>query len=109
MEIPACRVTLPTISTKDYEEAVYILLPATQKEAEAISSGQSMNEGFDHLSQGDLYAVCQIYRDCLEGEPWFSSVACDAADKRACFVDRLFGTRGETRTTVVQWSKGTIF
>ena len=25
------------------------------------------------------------------------------------FVDRLYGTRGETPTTVIQWSKGTIF
>ena len=34
--------------------------------------------------------------------------ACETNDPKTVFVDRLFGTRGETPTTVIQWSKGTI-
>ena len=30
-------------------------------------------------------------------------------DSSITYVDRLYGTRGETPTTVIQWSKGTIF
>ena len=106
LESPACRVTSPMTKT---QKSVHILLPATQEEAEAISTGQRMSEDSDYLSQGDLYVVRQVNSDCLASGPWLCFVACDAADKRACFVDRLYGTRGETPTTVVQWSKGTIF
>ena len=35
--------------------------------------------------------------------------ACQGDDDHALFRDTLFGTRGETPTTVIQWSKGTIF
>jgi hypothetical protein len=35
--------------------------------------------------------------------------ACSETDPEAIFVNRLHGSRGETPTTVVQWSKGTIF
>jgi hypothetical protein len=34
---------------------------------------------------------------------------CEANNCSAVIKDRLFGTRGETPTTVIQWSKGTIF
>jgi hypothetical protein len=34
---------------------------------------------------------------------------CTKEDQDAIFLDPLYGTKGETPTTVVQWSKGTIF
>jgi len=39
----------------------------------------------------------------------FQLQACGVDDDHALFVDKLYGTRGETPTTVVQWSKGTVF
>jgi hypothetical protein len=34
---------------------------------------------------------------------------CQKEDHDAIFVDPFYGTRGETPTSVIQWSKGTIF
>lgn len=48
----------------------------------------------------------QIEKDSLYT---FYIEACTEDDEKAMFKDRLYGTRGETPTTVVQWSKGTIF
>lgn len=33
---------------------------------------------------------------------------CEASDNNACFQDRFYGSRGDTPTSVIQWSKGTI-
>ena len=45
-----------------------------------------------------------------EAVTWtFACVPCQDDDTNAAYRDALFGKRGETPTTVVQWSKGTIF
>lgn len=47
--------------------------------------------------------------DWFPDGPWYCFAPCDASGKRACYIDRLFDTRGETPTTVIQLIKGTIF
>ena len=59
------------------------------------------------LSPGDLLATVSPGKAREEGL-WFAFAPCEASVS-ATFVDRLYGTRGSTPTTVVQWSKGTIF
>ena len=100
LESPACR---PALSSE--EGAVLILLPTTSEEATATES-ESIEVS---LSPGDLHAVRLLGDEICSNGPWYTFAACDPTDARACFVDQLFGKRGETPTTVVQWSKDTIF
>ena len=108
LESPACRAALPTISQ---ETAIRIVLPMTPEQAASISMDRdSSSAGF--LASGDLHATRFTLEDSpavVANGPWYAFVACDPTDARACYVDRLFGSRGETPTSVVQWSKGTIF
>ena len=85
----------------------------TTKDAAAAAGGD--------LAPGDVYARRVVLTSDRDAELRSSSrsntddkisflVASTAADDPfATFVDPLFGARGETPTTVVQWSKGTIF
>jgi hypothetical protein len=56
------------------------------------------------INQNENDDNCQVRNNCN-----FYVVPCSAKDSRAVFADPFFGTRGETPTTVIQWSKGTIF
>jgi hypothetical protein len=69
-------------------------------------------EDVGDLGPGDCLAAIASGID--DGSPDANSFicmleACAADDPNALFVNRLHGSRGETPTTVVQWSKGTIF
>lgn len=60
--------------------------------------------GFD-LGPGDVLAAVAESLD-----HWTETVApCQVDDPSVFYRDALFGIRGETPTTVIQWSKGTIF
>lgn len=69
------------------------------------------------LSVGDAIAINHDGSMVLEGQhdhgaiEWFSFVPHDAKDDEGnpTFINPLYGMKGETPTTVVQWSKGTIF
>jgi hypothetical protein len=99
------------------EVGVKMLLSYTEEEAHTASqilSQLGSSSGGGSLSVGDLCAISitvddkKHHDDDLFG-PWYSFVACTHDDSRVTFVDRLYGLRGETPTTVIQWSKGTIF
>lgn len=63
--------------------------------------------GFD-LGPNDVLVSSSVSLE--EAVTWtFTCVPCQADDTNAAYRDALFGKRGETPTTVVQWSKGTIF
>lgn len=79
---PACRLT-ETPSTSDTVVAI------------TVDSSD--------LQAGDMWARKGVYESALLFEP------AAADDSLRTFVDPLFGTRGETPTTVIQWSKGTVF
>lgn len=36
-------------------------------------------------------------------------LVCDISDERVIFSDKFYDSRGQTPTSVIQWSKGTIF
>lgn len=38
----------------------------------------------------------------------YSFIPCSKSDKRATFIDKFHGSRGERPTSVIQWSKGTF-
>jgi hypothetical protein len=66
------------------------------------------------LGPGDCLAA-MIVSNSDDGSPdannsfLYILEACAADDPNVLFVNRLHGTRGETPTSVVQWSKGTVF
>jgi hypothetical protein len=92
---PACKPSsTPPSTTRD---TVKIIIPRVD---------------IGDLGPGDCLAA--IASDCDDGSPdtnsfMFMLEACAADDPNALFVNRLHGSRGETPTTVVQWSKGTVF
>jgi hypothetical protein len=108
MNSPACRLLeIPPAATD--REILQIALPTTNQQVDSVNK---LIGADGLLSSGDLVARV------ISGQPssssqddgcWFHFVPCDASDSSVLFADRLFGTRGETPTTVVQWSKGTIF
>jgi hypothetical protein len=96
LKSPGCKPssTPPSTSTRD---TVKIIIPR-------VDVGD--------LGPGDCLAVIASISD--DGSPDANSFiymleACAADDPNALFVNRLHGSRGETPTTVVQWSKGTVF
>ena len=99
MESPACRL----VETAEKEQnVVQVSLPISEESARQLESSSGVS-----LSPGDLLAKTSS-GESHEGGLWFTFVPCSASES-VLFVDRLHGTRGETPTTVVQWSKGTIF
>ena len=65
-----------------------------------------------YLGPGDLYACTnpQIHPlSCQSGVECFFFKSALKDNPEAVFVDPLHGSRGETPTTVIQWSKGTAF
>jgi hypothetical protein len=69
------------------------------------------NEGsHPDLSDGDLLILQSLQDD--NSPPFrifFEAAQADDTSHPVTFHDPLFGTRGDTPTSVLQWSKGTIF
>lgn len=107
MNSPACRLLREAPKEASQQRAVRIVLPTSELEAQTIND--KLGSVVGSLSPLDLIAVTASV-DSLreESDTWLQFVPCETNDS-ALFVDPLFETRGETPTTVVQWSKGTIF
>ena len=105
LEAPACRhdvATTPTGSDDTTERVVQVLVATrdtTIGEQWDLQAGDVWAQQCDNLHPTASSDGCQEYR----------FVATTAEDPAADYVDPLFGMRGETPTSVVQWSKGTIF
>ena len=96
LQSPACRPSSTPLSTT--RDTVKIIIPR-------VDVGD--------VGPGDcLAAIASISDDRLSDANnsfLYMLEACAADDPNALFVNRLHGSRGETPTSVVQWSKGTIF
>ncbi|CAB9525847.1 expressed unknown protein [Seminavis robusta] len=97
MGAPACR----NFEQDDGSPSAYVYYtdqPETVGEFD-LSPGDLLVSSFERISSHQASLVT-----------WQGAyVACSAEDNNAVYRDILFGTRGETPTTVIQWSKGTIF
>ena len=96
-------------------EVLHIILPwkdenNAHEAMKRISSTEAKAfYGGGDLSQGDAFAFIGTQENSSEGNEYiFSFIPCDPSDGDAVFVDRFFGKRGDTPTSVLQWSKGTI-
>jgi hypothetical protein len=102
LQSPGCKLQ-PTSSSKN--PAICVMIPTTESGAATVGARFSM-----HLAVGDCYAT--ILNDAspdFDGVALWTLEVCTKEDLDAIFLDPLYGTKGETPTTVVQWSKGTIF
>jgi hypothetical protein len=98
LDVPACRVVVSdTTTTKCLLLQVVVALKSTT------------NGDNDDLQPGDVWAGQDQASNETEGKIRFLFTATTADDPMATYVDPLFGKRGDTPTTVIQWSKGTIF
>ena len=114
--IAARLLDAPAISTDDNKQpfdggAVRVLLPTTEGEAETMSRTLGAFAGGGSLAPGDVFAMSTSTSNFADGSSslaWRTYHACNANDPAAVFIDKLYGSAGETPTTVIQWSKGTV-
>ena len=85
------------------QRLLFVALPQSEEQARELEHSSRVS-----MSPGDLLAMIASDRLTMEEERWLVFAPSDASS-RVDFVDPLYGTRGETPTTVIQWSKGTIF
>jgi hypothetical protein len=103
------------ISSCNNPSGVTIFLPRTEEEAQRVMNilECEMNSSFyggGNLNYGDAFNFSRSLVRCIPSSAnLFSFLPCDTTDKEVIFVDRFHGSRGRTPTSVIQWSKGTIF
>ena len=103
------------ISSCDNPSGVTIFLPRTEEEAQRVMNilEGEMNSSFyggGNLNDGDAFVFSRSLVRCIPSSAnLFSFLPCDTTDKEVIFVDHFHGSRGRTPTSVIQWSKGTIF
>mmetsp|Transcript_10011 Transcript_10011/g.28047 ORF Transcript_10011/g.28047 Transcript_10011/m.28047 type:complete len:150 (-) Transcript_10011:131-580(-) len=92
----------------DGEFAICIFLPPNEKDALDSADGIGSAGGGGSLAPGDVFATRNC-ADILDSAcQWRRYTACSKDNPAAIFVDSLYGSKGETPTTVIQWSKGTV-
>ena len=95
---------------------VHVFLPVNEVErtkcTSLLSQSNSVTYGGGDMLVGEAHVV--MTHDFKESNSisscCYAFVPCEtASDDNAanCFEDRFYGTRGETPTTLIQWSKGT--
>lgn len=119
LNAPACKATStttasnPTDDASSMEKAYVYYMDDDDDESESCNSNVANSFGLD-LGRSDVLVAASWK---VSNNPktkgmvaWKGSLeACSTDDKNAIYQDVLFGTRGETPTTVIQWSKGTVF
>ena len=114
---PACRRVYPGENHSQSNPSrvgVHIFLPVTEIErnkcASFLSQLNLITYGGGDMMLGDAHMVATHVLTKTNHLSWcYTFVPCDKGDAANIFVDRFYGTRGETPTSVIQWSKGTIF
>ena len=98
LRAPACAKA----SSKNSKESVYLFFEQKTSRETTILSFE--------LGPADVLVAEVGIASSVQGIDWKAAlIPCQASDPAAIYVDDLFGKKGETPTTVVQWSKGTIF
>lgn len=110
----AVKECIPS-STTNQNGGVHIFLPTSDEESQKVmnvleSEMISSFYGGGSLNVGDAFISTRSLFQCIpSSDNLFSFLPCDSTDKDVIFVDRFHGSRGNTPTSVIQWSKGTIF
>jgi len=108
---PAVKIARKSIDDSNADRdgtALHVILPLTESEGSNAKFGSAFYGG-GPLAVGDAFACYEVDETETGNENGVHSfIPCDSSDTNAVFVDRFHGTRGETPTSVLQWSKGTI-
>ena len=109
LDTPAvCDARMAPADT-DADDVLCILLPWNEKDAHEISDLIcSAVGGGGSLSARDIFSTTGDVAVQNSIGAWRKYTACSKDNSAAVFVDSLHGTKGETPTTVIQWSKGTV-
>eukprot|EP00551_Chaetoceros_affinis_P008209 CAMPEP_0203665474 /NCGR_PEP_ID=MMETSP0090-20130426/2681_1 /ASSEMBLY_ACC=CAM_ASM_001088 /TAXON_ID=426623 /ORGANISM="Chaetoceros affinis, Strain CCMP159" /LENGTH=366 /DNA_ID=CAMNT_0050529039 /DNA_START=356 /DNA_END=1456 /DNA_ORIENTATION=+ len=108
---PACVYQEDISLLNAATEGIFIILPENETE---FSEGASSFYGGGPVSRRDAFAI-RIGKNGSEkvvkglDKQVYAFIPCAADHKKALFVDKFYGSRGERPTSVIQWSKGTIF
>lgn len=115
LHCPACKIqnSSPCLNNSNNHDGLCVLIPLNdQATIELATRIRRPND----LCVVDVFAVQLAPGQALDemlqnidGVQYWYLEPCLREDPQAVFVDPLFGSRGETPTTVIQWSKGTIF
>lgn len=102
LQSPGCKLQ---VECQPNQKPICAMIPITESGAIALRAKLSAD-----LAVGDCFAAAM--NECppnVDGVVIRCFQPCPKEDPDAVFLDPFYGTRGETPTTVVQWSKGTIF
>ena len=110
LDTPAVCDGSITSAATDADDVLCILLSLNEKDAHENSDLIcSAVGGGGSLSAGDIFATTSnVDVQSNICATWRRYAACSKDDSAAVFVDSLHGSKGETPTTVIQWSKGTV-
>ena len=107
--IAARLLDTPAVCDTYTDDALCMLLPLNEKDASEYSDLiGSASGGGGSLSAGDVFATTSNVAAQSNVCAWRRYAACSKDDSATVFVDSLYGSKGETPTTVIQWSKGTV-
>lgn len=100
LKSPGCRLiyNMNEISSQDVVEVCF----AFHEQNFCVG-----NQAVYYLNAGDAWVHNTVI--CQPSLTKYSFQAATADSPGLTFLDPFYGSRGETPTTVVQWSKGTIF
>lgn len=115
----ACRLLAsPAVTTVtnrvDNDTGVQIILPSNESESAELLSTMERQAGNSFygggaVAVGDAFATIIKANEVVTGTNGsFFFLPADKSSSEVIFADRFHGTRGETPTSVLQWSKGTI-
>jgi hypothetical protein len=104
LKSPACKLSNPNSSSLNGNvPALHIRMPLLDDPSSDLAAGDCLarliprHDKAESRQHHEETSFIFVFEQCQEN------------DANALFVNRLFGSRGETPTTIVQWSKGTIF
>mmetsp|Transcript_5864 Transcript_5864/g.8862 ORF Transcript_5864/g.8862 Transcript_5864/m.8862 type:complete len:479 (+) Transcript_5864:2-1438(+) len=112
---PAVKIARNSMDSSNADRdgtALHVILPLTESEGSNAKFGSAFYGG-GPFGVGDAFACYDVDETDTDTDTGNeigvqSFIPCDSSDTNAVFVDRFHGTRGDTPTSVLQWSKGTI-
>ena len=98
LETSCVSIIVPSFDSKGAcDDTIFVHLPTFEinlKDGQSLTSGDVL--ATRHKSEEEIGDYSYAFQSCIHPD-------------KAIFTDQFYGSRGSTPTTVIQWSKGTIF
>jgi hypothetical protein len=112
LQTAGCKLLASDDSSSSSSGSLCVMIATTDQGAEALSrlykKDLAAGDGICVVS-GTESMIPSSAAALLDEVAVWKLQQCQKEDHDAIFVDPFYGTRGETPTSVIQWSKGTIF